>query len=105
MKSITMIVINWVKPGRESDYQRAAEPVLDAMRHETTFINTVLHQDAEDPTRFMLYETWADRSEFFDVQMKKSYRLEYERILPGLLRAPREITFFEALRADFNFYV
>ncbi|VAW66088.1 hypothetical protein MNBD_GAMMA10-1226 [hydrothermal vent metagenome] len=104
MKPITMIVINWVKPGCEVEYRRWAEPVLDAMRHEPTFISTILHQDDEDSTRFMLYETWADRNDFFDIQMKKSYRLEYERILPGLLRAPREITFFEALRADFNFY-
>jgi len=103
VNSISMIVINWVKAGCEADYRRAAEPVLDAMRHETTFINTVLHQDTEDPTRFMLYETWADRSEFFDVQMKKPYRSKYERILPSLLRAPREITYFEPLRADFNF--
>ncbi|VAW52973.1 hypothetical protein MNBD_GAMMA05-1902 [hydrothermal vent metagenome] len=102
MKPITMIVINWVKPGCEAEYRRCVNPVLDAMRHETTFINTILHQDAEDPARFMLYETWADRGDFFDIQMKKSYRSEYERILPSLLRAPREITFFEALRADYN---
>jgi len=105
MIPITMIVINWVKPGFEAKYRRCSESVLDAMRHETTFINTILHRDAEDPTRFMLYETWADRDDFFDIQMKKSYRSDYERILPSLLRAPREITFFEALRADFNFYV
>lgn len=104
MTPVTMIVINWVKPGCEDEYLRWAEPVLNAMRHETTFINTILHQDAEDPTRFMLYETWADRVDFFDLQMKKSYRSEYERILPSLLRAPREIIFFEMLRADYNFY-
>jgi len=104
MKPITMIVINWVKPGCETEYRRWTAPVLDAMRHEPTFINTILHQDDEDPTRFMLYETWADRNDFFDIQMKKPYRLEYEHMLPGLLRAPREITFFKSLRADFNFY-
>lgn len=104
MKSVTMIVINWVKPGRETEYRQWVEPVLDAMRHEPTFINTILHQDENDSTRFMLYETWADRNDFFEHQMKKSYRSKYERILPDLLRAPREITFFEALRADFNFH-
>ncbi|NOX42744.1 MAG: antibiotic biosynthesis monooxygenase [Gammaproteobacteria bacterium] len=104
MNPITMIVINWVKPGCEAEYRRCVEPVLDAMRHEITFVNTILHQDAEDPTRFMLYETWADHDDFFVKQMKKSYRSEYERILPSLLRVPREISFFEALRADFNFY-
>jgi len=104
MIPITMIVINKVKPGCEAEYRRWAEPVLDAMRHEPTFINTILHQSVEDSTCFMLYETWADRDDFFDIQMEKSYRSEYERILPSLLRVPREITFFETLRSDFNFY-
>ena len=103
MQSFTMLVINWVKPGCEGEYRHLVEPVLDTMRYEPTFINTVLHEDAEDSTRFMLYETWADRDDFFDVQMKKSYRLELEEILPGLLRVPREITFFKALRGDFSF--
>lgn len=104
MKPVTMIVINWVKHGCEAEYRHLVEPVLDAMRYEATFVNTILHQDVDDLTRFMLYETWADRNDFFDIQMKKIYRSEYERILPSLLRAPREITFFEPLRADFNFY-
>jgi len=105
MKPITLIVVNWVKPNCVDEYKRLSDSVLDVMRHEEMFINTVVHQDPEDPTRFMLYETWADRDDFFDVQMKKSYRSELERILPGLLRAPREITVFEPLRSDFNFHV
>lgn len=104
MRPFTMIVINWVKPGCETQYQHLVKPVLDAMRHEPGFINTVVHQDAEDSARFMLYETWADRKDFFDVQMKKTYRGEYERLLPSLLREPREITLFKILRSDFNFY-
>ncbi len=103
MQSLTIIVINWVKPGCEEKYQLLLEPVLDAMRYEPTFINTILHQDAEDSSRFMLYETWADRDDFFDVQRNKSYRAEYERLLPNLLRAPREITSFNPLRSDFAF--
>ncbi len=31
--------------------------VIDAVRLESTFINSFLHQDSEDPTRFMVYET------------------------------------------------
>jgi len=104
MKPFVMIVINWVKPGCEDEYRRCIEPVLDAMRHEPTFINTILHQDDNDPTRFMLYETWEDRCEFFAIQMKKSYRTKYENRLPVLLRAPREIIFFKILRTDINFH-
>ena len=64
MKPLTILVINWVKPGCEDEYQRLLSPVLDAMRFESTFINTVVHQDIDDPTRFMLYETWSDRNDF-----------------------------------------
>jgi len=103
MQSLTIIVINWVKPGCELEYQRLVEPVLDAMRYEPTFINTILHQDVEDPARFMLYETWADRDDFFDVQRHKPYRAEYERLLHNLLRVPREITSFNPLRSDYTF--
>lgn len=103
MQALTIIVINWVKPGCEEEYQRLLDPVLDAMRYEPTFINTILHQDAEDTARFMLYETWSDRDDFFEVQRYKSYRSEYEDKLPALLRSPREILSYTPLRSDYAF--
>jgi len=30
MKPLTILVINWVKPGCEDEYQRLLSPVLDA---------------------------------------------------------------------------
>lgn len=104
MKTVVMIVINHVKPNHQQEYIDIVSPVLAAMRHEPTFINTVLHQDPLDSTRFMLYETWADHDEFFKVQMKRNYRRAYEERLPYVLRSPREINFFEPLRADFVFF-
>lgn len=74
------------------------------MRHEPTFINTVLHRDPEDPTQFMLYETWVDRDNFFQVQMKRDYRRVYEERLPQLLQKPRQIFFWEPIRSDFAFF-
>lgn len=103
IQGITMIVVNRVKPGYQEEYRRWVEPVLDAMRHEPSFMNTILHQAADDVCCFMLYETWRDRDEFFNVQMKKSYRSEYERVLPSLLSVAREIRYFTPLRADFTF--
>ena len=72
----------------------------EEMRHEPTFVNTVLHRSAEDPGLFMLHETWRDRADFFSVQMKQPYRARYEARLPDLLRAPREMQVFLPLRAD-----
>ncbi|GAA3079443.1 putative quinol monooxygenase [Pseudonocardia yunnanensis] len=101
--TIVMIVSNHVRDGHADEYLQIVQPVLDAMRHEPTFLNTALHQDPADPTRFMLYETWADRDEFFQVQMKRAYRIAYENRLPEILRTPREIRFWTPLRADFTF--
>jgi quinol monooxygenase YgiN len=90
-----------VKPGCEDAFLGLLTPVLDAMRHEATFINAVLHRDPEDPTRFMLYETWADLDDVVEVQLKRDYRREYHAALPGLLRSERGIGIWRPVRADF----
>ena len=100
---LAVVVSLSVKPGHEDEFLRLLMPVLDAMRHEKTFINAVLHRDPADPTRFMLYETWADRGDLVEVQMKREYRRAYEARLPDLLREPRQAQLWHPLRADFAF--
>jgi len=75
--------------------------VNDAMRHEPTFVNPVLHRAADDPGLFMLHETWLDREDLFANQMNRPYRATYEVRLPDLLRAPRKMKVFELIRADY----
>jgi quinol monooxygenase YgiN len=101
---LAVVVSLHVKPDCGEEFLRLMTPVLDAMRHEASFINSVLHRDAEDPTRFMLYETWADRDDLVQVQMKRDYRRDYEARLPDLLREPRQAQMWERLRADFTFF-
>ena len=101
---LAVVVTLWVKPGYEEEFLRLLAPVLDAMRHEPTFINAALHQDPADPTRFMLYETWADRTDLVEVQMKRPYRSAYEARLPDLLRVPRRAELWQPLRGDFAFF-
>ena len=103
MKEITFVVTLLVKPGMEEAFLRLLTPLLDAMRHEGTFVNTVLHRDPEDPSRFMLYETWADREEFIAVQMNRDYRKAYEDRLPEFLREPRQAQIWQPMRGDFKF--
>ena len=74
------------------------------MRHEASFINAVLHRDPEEPGRFMLYETWADRQDLVEVQMKREYRSAYWARLPDLLAEPREVRIWQPLRADFTHF-
>jgi quinol monooxygenase YgiN len=101
---LVVVVALHVKPGHEEEFLRLLAPVLDAMRHEATFVNAALHQDPEDPTRFLLYETWADRDDLVDVQMKRAYRSAYEARLPEILREPRRAEVWRPLRGDFTFF-
>jgi quinol monooxygenase YgiN len=99
--AVVFVIALHVKPGREDEFLGLLTPVLDAMRHEATFVNAVLHRDPEEPSRFMLYETWADLDDVVQVQIKRDYRKAYLDRLPELLRAPREIQVWRPQRADF----
>lgn len=101
---VVFVVSLHTKEGRQDEFLALLTPLLDAMRHEKTFINAVLHRDAADPTRFMLYETWADLADVTDVQMKRDYRAAYEAALPDLLRVPRQVQFWQPLRGDFKVF-
>ena len=103
-RELAIIVSLNVKPGCEAEFLDLLTPVLDAMRHEATFINAALHRDPEDPSRFMIYETWADPEELVQVQLKRDYRKAYEARLPELLREPRHIQLWRPLRGDFTFF-
>lgn len=89
-----------VKPGQEQRFLDLLTPVLDAMRHESSFINAVLHRDPADPTRFMLYETWAALDDVVEVQLMRDYRRAYHEALPDLLRTERGIGVWQPIRAD-----
>jgi quinol monooxygenase YgiN len=73
----------------EDEFLSLLTPMLDAMRHEPTFISAALHRSPDDPTSFMLYEVWADLDDLVNVQIKRNYRTTYEARLPDLLREPR----------------
>lgn len=102
-KPFVLLTTIHVKPGCEEEFLSLVHPVNDTMRHERTFVNTVLNQSSDDHTLFMLHETWLDRDDFFSVQMTRDYRQEYEARLPALLREPRVMKIFEPLRSDFVF--
>ncbi len=101
---IVVVVSLCVKPGHEEEFLGLLAPVMDAMRHEASFINAVLHRDPEEPGRFMLYETWADQEDLVEVQMRRDYRRDYEARLPDLLREARQVRIWHPLRGDFAFF-
>jgi len=81
-------VPNW----RQAAEKRGAVNFMDTMYREPTFVSFYRLRDRNDPTRAVLYETWNCCKQYFlDVEMKRDYRESYERVLPQLVKKPREM--------------
>ena len=100
-QTVTFVITLLLKPGCEQAFLDLLAPVLDAMRHEPTFIDAVLHRDPENPSRFMLYETWAGLQEVVEVQVHRGYRDAFWAGLPELLAEDRRIEVWKPIRGDF----
>ncbi|HEX4524544.1 MAG TPA: antibiotic biosynthesis monooxygenase, partial [Casimicrobiaceae bacterium] len=95
----TILVSIPLKPGRAAEFLALLNDVFDAMKTEDTFVNATALRSADDPDTIMLYETWLDREDFMTEQQKRPYREKYEARLPELLRTPRKLSFYEAIRS------
>jgi quinol monooxygenase YgiN len=98
--AVTYRILFDIKPGQKDRVLALLTPVLDAMRHEETFLDAALYAAPEAENRLMLVETWADHQEVLDVQIHRPYRAAYHAALADLLAAPREIEIWQPLRAD-----
>ena len=98
-KPFTVLVSIPLKPGRADEFLALLDDVFDAMKAEDTFVNATALRSADDPDTIMLYERWLDRENFMTEQLKRPYREKYESRLPELLRAPRELSFYEPIRS------
>jgi quinol monooxygenase YgiN len=97
---VTYVIKFEVVPDKRDKFLEMLNGVLDAMRSEPMFHRAILHQDPDSAYRFMLYETWESHEDVLEVQLKRSYREAWHRALPELLSKPRDISFWEPLRAD-----
>jgi len=97
---VVYVITLEVKPGREEEFFALLTPVLDAMRHEASFVDCALHRDPEKPSRFLLYETWRSHEDVVNVQIHQPYRQAYHDALPELLARPREVGIWRPVRRD-----
>jgi quinol monooxygenase YgiN len=98
--SVTYVIKFQVAPGNYSDFVALLTGVLDAMRHESTFVEAMLHADPDDANKLMLYETWKDHDDVVNVQLHRPYRQAFHEALPTMLASPRDISIWRCLRAD-----
>jgi quinol monooxygenase YgiN len=100
-KLLTFYVEFDLKPEHVEEFNERLHDVLESMSEEDTFVDAYMHQDANDPNKFSVYERWTEPSAeaFMKNQLQaKEYRKEYEARIPEILATPREITFLEPLR-------
>ena len=91
---IFMVEFN-IKPEAREAFLNILTDLAEKMAKEDTFVLTFLHQDVNDPNRFIIYERWAEPSmeAFMENQLRgKRYRDDYEARLPGWSSQPRKIT-------------
>jgi quinol monooxygenase YgiN len=96
---VLFIVVD-ILPGHADEFLVMVGEVIDRMRHEPSFITTTLARDIDDPNRFSLFEVWADRDEFMEVQLGRPYRAHYNRRIEEICRNPRQISQWTQLRSD-----
>src|SRR5437588_8363002 len=71
----TLIVHLKAKKGQEDALKKAAKPCIEASRKEKGCVTYELHQDREDPTKFVFFEKWKSvkdlQSHFGEEHVKK----------------------------------
>ncbi|KQV86259.1 oxidoreductase [Massilia sp. Root351] len=84
------------KPEVRERFRAELFNVVNRMAQEPDFINTWVHEDANDRNTFVLYETWGCSRDFFlGTHLAKDYRVQYEALLPELLAKERTIDFLD----------
>ena len=95
--ALVVLVLLRARPGREQDVVAEVAPQLERIRaQEPACLSIAVHRHTEDPCRFMLYETWADRASFDEFVSTRPYMREYFERLDALLES-RELTRWEVV--------
>jgi len=93
-KQVTVLAKCKAKPGMEDRVREAVMALVAPTRSEPGCINYDLHQSAEDPSRFMLYENWKSKKDL-DEHLAMPYLKDFLGKADEILAAPVEITLWE----------
>jgi len=85
---VVLIVRFRPKPGQREQFLKHLHELVDTMSKEAAFVNTVIHDDIEQPADVVLYETWScSREAWIAEELPRPYRADYERIGAQLLES------------------
>lgn len=95
-KALTVCCIVEAKAGKEDVLKQELMNVMQPSRNESACIEYHLHQDINNPCRFILYEKWQSK-EAHEQQFQKPYIIALASKLGDLLAKPFEAFFLEEL--------
>lgn len=84
--AFTLIVHLQVKKGEEKGFLEAAKPCIEATRKEKGCVAYELHQDLEDPTKFVFFEKWKSPqalADHFKEEHLKKLGVALHKVLEG----------------------
>lgn len=94
-----------VKEECEAEWLQGVQEVIDAMRHEASFISTSICAHPSEPGKFMLFEVWKSREQFFETELNREYRRSLTERMSTLLRSPAVLDEWHEIRADYAIHV
>ncbi|MCC2666277.1 MAG: hypothetical protein K0S63_193 [Gammaproteobacteria bacterium] len=93
-KPYTVIVTLEAKTGKESELKQLLTNVIAPSRSESTCLEYRLHQDLDNPEKFVLYENWESK-DAHQKQFQKPYIIALGEKIGELLANPYQAIFAE----------
>lgn len=96
MAKVTVIATMRAQAGKEAALQDFLTRLVGHTRAEAGCVDYDLHRQQDDPSVFVMYENWTDKSEL-DKHLQMPYMVEFANALPDLLRSPLELQLLDML--------
>ncbi len=86
VSKIVLVVRLQVKSGKKAAFLEHLNRVVDTMSAEVNFVNSIVHDNLENPNEVVVYETWlGTRETWLKEEYSRPYRKPYEEIVSELL--------------------
>ena len=95
-QSITLIATMKARSGKEELVKEVLLSLISPTRAEKGCVTYILHQDCDDKSLFMFYETWTSK-ESLDEHLKTPHLKDLLDRSDELFAAPLEIKFYNKL--------
>lgn len=95
-KTLTVVAIMKSRPGKEEALRRELQSLVAPTCHESGCINYHLHQDIEDPARFVFHENWTSKAHL-DAHLNSPHLTAFKARAPDLLAEPPQLILAEKI--------